>query len=240
MHMTLSSGSSTTLELNVGKSNQFVFPWYASHIEHAHYGRVCVLGGVQHDGFTSMIDGGSFDFFDLSLGNWKINAHDWNIEQCAYDLVVCTRCACFADDPLRFTASCLELLVPNGKLFVDWGIGDHWRHQPYAIGWYDPCSGEQRSVAYDVAGQHHTSPLWSVFWDPELDQDQTALLFLEDVQRTCPRYVDRRLSDIIFEEVPSYMTFDDVTKLDCKCVDVRLLSLWPENPQLYILTLFTK
>ena len=142
----------------MGKSNEYVFPWYASHLKRRQYDRVCVLGATGHNDFTQSIIAKQFDFFDLTLGNWKINDFTWNIEQSCYDLVICTRCAYFAAVPELFVRQCVNLLRVGGKALIDWGLGDHWRHKPYRIGWRD-VMGDQESVSFDVGGVEHVSTL---------------------------------------------------------------------------------
>lgn len=223
----------------MGKSNQYVFPWYALHVAKQQYNRVCILGAVDHDDFTRTINSSSFEFFDLALNNWDINAAEWNIELNAYDLVICMRCAYFADDASCFLQKCLSLLLPNCKALIDWGLGDHWRHKPYIVGWKNELLNVNETVTFNINGKQHISNLSSTFWDDKLSLHPAAIEFLKNIKQVNQYYDEHTLTDIIFDEVPSILTFDDQqVKLYCSSVD--MLTLWSDSPQLYILTEFTK
>ena len=73
------------------------------------------------------------ELYDLSLKNWNINSK-WKLPK-LYDTIICTRCAYFSRDPEDFIKRCYDHLKPNGLLYVDWGLGDHWRFKSYKIGW---------------------------------------------------------------------------------------------------------
>lgn len=215
----------------MGKSNPIVFGWYRELLPKRRYERIALLGATQLDGFTGSIDHGSHDCFDLTLDNWKIN-DDWNIEKGMYDLVVCTRCPYFAEDPKRFVERCLELVRPGGVVFLDWGLGDHWRKEKYLVGWQDPDTGTQEDVHYGS----HVSKLWSCYWDPKLDMTLEAVEFLGyAAHQVQGGYDGATLTEIIQSEVPHVIGPDDVSPSA-----VELLTLWPQSPQLYIATVFVK
>jgi SAM-dependent methyltransferase len=108
----------------MGRSNPIYFPWAQSLIKPK--GKVALLGFTDEMYFQG-------DLYDLSLNNWEINS-EWRLTQ-KYDTIICTRCAYFAKDPWDFIELCHEHLKPKGKLFVDWGIGDHWRFPDFKVGW---------------------------------------------------------------------------------------------------------
>ena len=75
----------------------------------------------------------SGDLYDLELGNWNINS-DWKLPK-KYNSIISTRCPYFAKNPKDFIKRCYDNLEDNGEIFLDWGLGDHWRFENYKVGW---------------------------------------------------------------------------------------------------------
>ena len=193
----------------MGKTNSILFPWYKRLIKPK--GDVALLGFDDNE----LFDG---DLYDLSLGNWEINSK-WNLNK-KYDTIICTRCAYFSKDPEDFILRCYDSLNPNGKLYVDWGLGDHWRFVNYKIGW---TKGEEHEYAYDKENF-----LWSCVWDDSFLDNHQFQVFQELVLKF--GYTDVKKS--IFEEVPVVLELKPISKY----FDIKydILSVWKDFPQLYI------
>lgn len=199
----------------MGKTNQYIIPWYKKHIQ--------TLGDVGLLGFSNnnLFEG---DLYDLSIKNWDIN-NAWTLKQ-KYDTLICTRCAYFSKDPSYFISRCWDHLNDGGKLYVDWGLGDHWRFSDYKIGWKK--NGEQE-YAYKK-----NNFLWSTVWDEELLTDSEFKLFSERVSK----FGYKNLKNAILEEVPHIITFDEIKKFFK--ISYNTISLWEDLPQFYILLSLTK
>lgn len=209
----------------MGKSNELVFKWYLHNLPQ-NATNVAILGSTSASFVRSKYPHAKIDLYDIQLGNWDINADDWNIETGSYDLVVITRCAYFSKDPLALIDRCMALLVPSGVLFIDWGLGDHWRFQKYKVGWKDDHEHEYA----DYGGQRNF--LHSCMWNDKWSDDSTVQEFVSAIGKF--GYQGTPLTDIIRNEVPA--TISDHPAL----ADVKFLTLWPDEPQLYILTTFVK
>lgn len=199
----------------MGKTNPIIFPIYKSLV--VPKGDVALLGFNNND----LFDG---DLYDLSLENWQINS-EWELDK-KYDTIICTRCAYFAKDPEDFIIRCYDSLNPGGVLFVDWGLGDHWRFDNYKIGWNK--EGEHE-FAYNKKNY-----LWSSVWDDSFLFNEQFKQFEDWVLKF--GYSDVRSS--IFDEVPSILKLDFVKKYFN--VRVYMLSVWEDLPQLYIMISGTK
>lgn len=218
----------------MGKSDPILFPWYLDRLQRGHgslsFDAVCFLGFPRDNDFSKQIVSSSArDFFDLSVSNWNINSSSWNIEKNKYDLIVCTRCAYFAEDPKSFITRCLELLKEDGILFVDWGMGDHWRFPQHRIGWIYDDTHE----FMEVNGQR--SHLHSCFWEPYFENHPTVIEFFEAIKRKNSSYRNSRLSQIVDIEFSAVANAQDH-----RLADWDFMFLWPDSPQLYILTIFQK
>lgn len=216
----------------MGKSNQIVFPWYARSLPRRHFENVCVLGAVGRDAFTNSIMASRMEFHDITLDGWTIDEPWCNVQgQAHYDLIVCTRCAYFSSNPEAFVDRCRRLTSRNGIVFIDWGLGDHWRQVPYLVGWCDKEHSIAEHVEFrTVDGRNHISRLQSCFWTHALEQHGEARTFRNWI-RMHGYDDDRALTEIVTSEVPCIL--DDTSHVP---TSVHLLSLWPDAPQLYILT----
>ena len=89
-------------------------------------GEIALLGFKDNQYFPG-------DCYDMQLKNWNINSN-WELNK-KYDTIICLRTAYFAKNPKDFIRRCYEHLNEDGMLYVDWGLGDHWRFENYKIGW---------------------------------------------------------------------------------------------------------
>lgn len=219
----------------MGKSNDIVFSWYRKHLHEYRFERVLVLGAPTFDAFTSTIDSDDFGFYDLCSIEypWNINDDIWNFKYDQYDLIVCTRCPYFAKDANAFLEKCNKHLRKNGIIFLDWGLGDHWRQEPYKVGWI--VDDHHEKVIYG----EKVSPLYSCAWLKIFEVNAAAIDFRKNIRKFSYYDNEKKLTQIIEEEVPSILDLYNLpNNLELK--DYNLLSLWPDAPQLYILTIFEK
>lgn len=194
----------------MGKSDGILNPWYKQSI--VPQGRTALLGFQNNNVFPG-------DLYDLQIGNWDIN-DDWSLDG-TYDTIISLRCSYFARDPQQFIKKCYEHLNDNGTLYVDWGLGDHWRFENYKIGWIK--DGEQEYAYKD------DNFLWSTVWDDSFLENEQYKIFCDRVKKF--GYED--VHKAIIEEVPSVLTFKDIEGY--YKLQHSIITLWEHNPQLYIL-----
>jgi len=204
----------------MGRSDPYILPFYRENIKPE--GQVALLGFTDNRYFAG-------DLYDLQLNNWEINS-DWNLDK-KYDTIISLRCPYFAKDPEDFIKRCYDHLNEGGKLYVDWGLGDHFRFENYKVGWAK--NGEQEYAYKD------DNFLWSTVWDDSFLKDEQFKLFSKRVQKY--HYGD--IKKAIFEEVPKVMYLEDVNKYFNISYNIRALwgtsflnspQVLPE-PQVYIL-----
>ena len=162
------------------------------------YGSIKPKGKVALFGF---LDNNKFqgDCYDLQLGNWDINS-DWKLGQ-KYDTIICLRTAYFAKDPHDFIKRCYDHLNEGGKLYVDWGYGDHWRYENFKVGWVLDSEHEQ---AYKEGNY-----LWSGVWDDSFLQDKEFNYFIKAIDESFVlHHVDIKYS--VYKETPSVIILDDI------------------------------
>jgi len=194
----------------MGRSDPFIENFYKSAIQQK--GDTALLGFTDNRWFEG-------DLYDLQLANWEINS-DWNLDR-KYDTIISLRCPYFAKDPKKFIEKCYDHLKPGGLLYVDWGLGDHWRFDNYKIGW---CKDGEQEYAYE-----DENFLWSTVWDDSFIRHDHFKLFAERVKKF--GYED--LSGAIHNEVPSVLKFKDIKKNFL--LGYNMMTLWEDRPQLYIL-----
>tara|TARA_Y100000034_G_scaffold136176_1_gene211289 strand:- start:1145 stop:1750 length:606 start_codon:yes stop_codon:yes gene_type:complete len=194
----------------MGRSDPTISRFYGHHIEPV--GDVALLGYTNNNWF----DG---DLYDLQLKNWNINS-DWKLKK-NYDTIICTRCAYFAKEPEQFIRRCYEHLNEGGKLYADWGLGDHWRFEKFKIGW---VKDDEQEHAYERGNF-----LWSSVWDDSFLDDPEFKLFEKRVEKF--GYVDAKKA--MFEEVPSILELNSINKYFKITYNIK--ALWDDFPQLYIL-----
>lgn len=205
----------------MGKSDSIIFPEYIhalSKMLTEQPKSIAFLGFNSENALTRSITSSKRAFFDLSLGNWDINK-DWFLDE-KYDLIVCTRCAYFSKDPSLFVEKCMNHLNKGGYALIDWGLGDHWRFDDFKIGWVK--NGEHEFAYSDQNFLH------SCFWNESLNRDPSAVEFWNQCLKKGYSQ-DQTLESVVREEVPSIVDYD--------CCYLSTKFLWPESPQLYIITL---
>ena len=194
----------------MGRSNNILNPWYQKQILPS--GDVALLGFTKNDVFPG-------DLYDKQFRNWDINS-DWFLPK-KYDTIICLRCAYFAKNPQEFILKCYESLNDEGTLYVDWGLGDHWRFEKYKVGW---IKDEEQEYAY---GKNNF--LWSTVWDDSFLLNDQCKLFAESIKKF--GYDD--IKKAVYDEVPRVLSLTDVEKY-FKIEEQSLLKLWDDLPQLYI------
>ena len=199
----------------MGSTDFYIKPWYKEHIEPK--GEVALLGFSNNDFFNG-------DLYDLSLGNWNIN-DNWSLNK-KYDTIICIRCAYFAKHPKNFISKCMDHLKKSGTLYVDWGLGDHWRFENYKIGWIK--DGEHEYAYTD------DNFLWSTVWSHKFLDDPQFKIFESNVKKF--GYNDVKSS--IFKEVPRVLNINTIKNF--KKVNFNIISIWEDLPQLYILLTLQK
>jgi hypothetical protein len=204
----------------MGKSDVFVLHDYVEMTKDLRPKRAAFLGSTKQDAFSSTFCCEK-DFYDIQLGNWNINSA-WELSG-TYDFIACTRCAYFAADPDDFIKRCKAHLDIDGKLFVDWGLGDHWRFNKYKVGWVR--DGEHEWACFD--GNFLHSCMWREEFsrDPVVEKFWNAVCALEKAGYDATDSIDA----VVRREVPRIV--------DYRFSAIRFRYLWPEQPQLYIMTL---
>ena len=160
----------------------------------------------------------SGDLYDLELGNWNINS-DWKLPK-KYNSIISTRCPYFAKNPKDFIKRCYDNLEDNGEIFLDWGLGDHWRFENYKVGW---VKDGEHEFAYK-----NDNFLWSTIFDKSFLKNEHYLLFEERIKK----FGYTNLETAIYKEVPKVLELDYIKKYFDISYD--LLSVWDDLPQLYI------
>ena len=196
----------------MGVSNSIVVPFYQKYISKLE-NPIALLGSSDN----SMFEG---DLYDMSLGNWNIN-DEWTLPK-SYQTIICTRCAYFCRDPLSFVKKCHMNLEEGGMLYVDWGLGDHWRFKNFKVGWIK--NGEQEH-AYQK-----DNFLWSAIWNDSFLSDENVQWFSNEIKDL--GYKD--LGSSIKEEVPSILDPESLTEW----FDYDIKFLFVKKPYLQLYMLF--
>jgi hypothetical protein len=194
----------------MGRSDSILKPWYKSIIKPK--GDVALLGFTNNNLYQG-------DLYDIQLNNWDINS-SWSLSK-SYDTIVCTRCAYFAQNPQDFILRCHQHLKTQGALYVDWGLGDHWRFSKYKIGW---IKDDEHEYAYQK-----NNFLWSTIWDNSFLEDSQFTLFANRVKR----FGYDCIYSAIKKEVPKVLHLNSISKFfDIK---YKIKTIHKDCPQLYIL-----
>ena len=194
----------------MGRSNILLFPFYKKFIKPQ--GKVALLGFTNNDLFEG-------DLYDLQSNNWNINSN-WELDK-KYDTIISLRCPYFSKDPESFIKKCYDSLNKDGRLYADWGLGDHWRFSNYKLGWVK--DGEQE---YAYAPENY---LWSTVWDDSFLEDEQFKLFSNRVKKF--GYDD--IKKAIFKETPQVLELKIIKKYFNLLYNN--ITLWDDKPQLYIL-----
>jgi SAM-dependent methyltransferase len=206
----------------MGKSDPHVFNFYFRNIDlNKKYKSVGFFGQSRDNSFTNLISAEKKTFFDLSIGNWNINEFPYHNQ--SFDLIICTRCAYFCKSPLDMIRNFYECLEEKGTLFLDWGLGDHWRFDEYRVGWKNKNDHEW---AYQK-----DNFLWSCLWEKQFTIEENVIHFSKQIKKF--GYND--LHSAVIDEIPSIVTLEDVQSQGFEIVKFDTLYLWPTAPQLYLL-----
>jgi len=200
----------------MGRSDPFVKKFYDDSSVTTN-GKTALLGFTNNNWYQG-------DCYDLSLRNWDINS-DWKLKQ-KYDTIICTRVAYFSKDPEDFIKRCYDNLESGGTLWVDWGLGDHWRFENYKIGW---VKDGEHEWAYNKENK-----LYSTIWSYKFLKHHKTKQFMSWIESKGYNYLMKAIQD----EVPNILQLETFEKyFDTK---YEIESLWPDSPQLYILLNGTK
>lgn len=206
----------------MGRSDSIIFDVYSNFCKELIDAKsIAFLGFSQENLFTAMFTTDVCHFYDIQLGNFDINS-DFSLKQ-KYDLIVSTRCPYFSKEPDSFIDKCLSYLNPKGHLFLDWGLGDHWRYDPIMIGWKNEEIHQHAKYADTKQFLHSTH------WIDDYNNDQATLDFMKSMNS---HGYSGNIKDHIKKEVPSVSTRTKNLKKH------KLVKLWEERPQLYILTMW--
>ena len=203
----------------MGMTDQYLHEIYKKEFPNPKRGKIALLGSTDNE-----LSRG--DLYDLALGNWDINS-DWTLPK-KYNAIISTRCPYFAKDPLLFIQKCHENLKKNGEIFLDWGLGDHWRFPRYKVGWIKEGEHEW---AY-----HEDNKLWSTVWDDSFLEDKEFQKFEDRVREL--GHIKGYVKDTIFQEVPNVLRLEEIEKYFT--VTYKIKSFWiyesdlGPRPQLYI------
>lgn len=214
----------------MGKSDPYIFNFYLKSFPiHNVYDNAAFFGQPRDNGFTSLIKCKNRNYYDLSIKNWNINSFPYKIEKDKkFDLIVCTRCAYFSKNPGKMIESFSNILKEGGILLVDWGLGDHWRFEEYAVGWK---KGDQHEWAYEKSNF-----LWSSVWEESFLKNNQVELFSNHIRKL--GYDD--LSFAVREEVPEIISLEEIKNYGLFIENKDFLFLWPDKPQLYIKLILKK
>ena len=113
----------------------------------------------------------------------------------------------------------MDHIKNSGKIYLDWGFGDHWRFDNYKVGWLKDNEHEWH--------YSETNYLWSGYWDDDLLDDSEVKLFEKYIKKL--GYID--LKQAVIDETPSLFNLKNID-INYK---VHTKFLWPDCPQLYIL-----
>jgi hypothetical protein len=198
----------------MGDNDRRIIPFYKQNIHPVP--QVALLGSPDNSKFEGTT-------YDLQLGNWNINSDDWDIPQ-KFNTVICTRCAYFAKSPMDFFRKAYGILNKGGKLYVDWGLGDHWRFPNYKVGWVK--DGEQE-FAYAESNY-----LWSCVWDEKFEQENCIIQFKESVSR----FGYSNITQAVYKECPSVCHFDCVKNANLfSFSEPKMIYCEKPNPSVLIL-----
>ena len=212
----------------MGKSDPTVFSFYADVLDQKNqYESIGFFGFSNSNVFTDWFNSKSKNYYDRTLKNWDINTFPYEVKE-KFDLIVCTRVAYFSRNPKEMLSNFKRCLTSGGKILVDWGLGDHWRFQDFAIGWNH--HGYQE-FAYDEKNY-----LWSCYLSENLKENRYYCLFGD----FCKGFGYESVETAIRDEVETIITDEEIRELGYAIDEERCLALWPAAPQLYVCLLLSK
>ena len=207
----------------MGKTDPYLVDFYLSLLGQESYESAGFFGQSNDNFLTANLNCKNKKYFDLSLDNWNINDLPYNIEE-KFDLIVCTRCCYFAKNPEAVLESFSSMLKKDGKILVDWGLGDHWRFEDFKVGW---VKNEEQEWCYK-----EDNFLWSAIWHDSFSSSPEVKKFKEMIK---PFGYNEDLSSIIKKEVPVVLNIESlIAKKTFRNIKYSIMSLWPDAPQMYI------
>lgn len=207
----------------MGKSDPYLQAFFGSMVPEGVFENVGFFGQSSENFISAKIDSKKRSFFDLSLKNWDINRFPYEVNE-KFDLIVCTRCAYFCKEPLKMMDSFKNMLSSNGKILIDWGLGDHWRFENFKVGW---LKDNEQEWCYQ-----EDNYLWSCVYNETMFNHPEIEKFLKWIQKF---NYHEPLEEIIKKEVPVIFRPE---YFSCKQIRFNHLALWEESPQLYSCLLF--
>jgi hypothetical protein len=214
----------------MGKSDPIVFREYSTILPRHRFDAVAFLGYRNENAFTTVIKSKIRHFYDINPDKSSdFESFVWNINEGfqpnrKYDLIVATRCPYFSKNPAAFVEDCMNSLNPGGMLLCDWGLGDHWRFKSYKVGW---VRDGEHEWAYEQNNLLH-----SCLWNKEIANNDETIAFWKYAKKAGAYDDTKTLESVINEEVPALCDYD----YDF----LRVLMMWPEAPQLYLITVTIK
>ena len=205
----------------MGRSDPHVFNFYVNVLNKKNvYDSIGFFGFSKPNQFSDWFVAKNKCYYDIELDNWNINHFPYDVRE-KFDLIVCTRVAYFSKDPKMMLTQFKNFLKPDGKILVDWGLGDHWRFQDFAIGW--------KHHGYQEFAYREKNYLWSSYHSKNLKSKKNYALF----EHFCKRFGYDYVESAIDKEVDVIITDKDVRDIGYNIEEEQCLFLWPESPQLY-------
>lgn len=210
----------------MGKSDPYVFKSYINFYNEVFnhdniFKSACFLGQTGDNHFSKNIKSEIRDFYDISLKNWNINDFPYDLKR-KYDIIVCTRCPYFSNNPKKFIEALSNSLNKGGRIFLDWGLGDHLRYEKFRVGFQD--NNEKEQCYFE--GNYMSSCLW----EDEFAQNKNVKVFSERIKK----YGYEDLCKAVKNEVPEIISLKDV-EVFFDNIQMLFLPLWEDSPQLYII-----
>lgn len=206
----------------MGKSDPHIFAEYKKILNGVASNATAFLGFDGENTFTATVPGVVRHFYDIRLSgdcSWNINS-EWNLKQ-KYDLIISTRCPYFAQNPQDFIDRCNAHLSVGGRLMLDFGLGDHWRFSSFKVGW---VRNGEHEWAYNEKNMLH-----SCLWRSEFVHQHEVMSFVNNIKGRFGYSNEFDIDSIVRSEVPVIV--------DYEYERIAFKMLWPDLPQLYIITL---
>ena len=105
----------------MGKSDPYVFRFYAQQLNKKGYENVAFFGQPGQNIFSNFINADKEYFYDLSLDNWEINTFPYNIDTLEkFDLIVCTRLwSTYLSEDIKNTSCYIDFEYHCQKYIID-------------------------------------------------------------------------------------------------------------------------
>lgn len=183
----------------MGNSDKVIIPFYKKTV--LPNGKTALLGFVNNNIFKG-------DLYDIALENWDINS-DWKLNS-RYDTIICTRCSYFCKDLSSFFDKCHSHLNIGGILYVDCGLGDHYRFKKFKVGWVKDGEHEW--------GHFEGNYLWSTMWCKDFEINSQYINF----EKLIKKLNYDNLKSAVFQECPTVFDVDLLNKFYLTNYDVLI------------------